>query len=324
MLMVLSNTFCYRMPGYDTLHLWLPKEQVSNTNLLEEIPPLLSKLKQGYDYHTHETNFTGNFRNIRVIVKDAGVYTTGSICKYLLNNNLQTLNLKQTKDAIKMLSDELRLPMYKADVKRIDIAENFAMNFDVSFYYQFLGKARYYTRLEQNNGIYYRNSKKEMLFYGKQHEMKLKGFAIPEAMQGQNELRYEFRFARRLCEQFNLPELKANQICNEKFYKEILTRWEAEYFKIPKIRLPNFDLNNLHNMKAFEKQVLLKGIESFGGESAMMQRIEQAKKQGIFKNKMQVKRIKDKVKTLCSTRSLTFESDAILELDRKVKEATKF
>lgn len=329
MLMVFSNTFRYHMPGYDTLHLWLPKEQVSNTDLLAEIPPLLSKLKEGYNYHTNERSFSGWSGNIKVAVKESGVYATGSICKYFLNDNLHTLNLKQTKDAIAMLSDALHLPMCEADVTRIDIAENLVMDMPVSTYYMYLGKSRYYRRLEQNNGIEYRQGKKNnhgkkgMLFYDKIYEQELERVVIPEMLIGAYLLRYEFRFLKRLREQFNVPSLKAFSVYNEKFYNDILARWENEYFKIRKIKLPNFDLNILTDMKQFDKQIYLMGVEKLGGEYAIMQRIEQAKQMGLFKYNMEVKRAKDKVKKICAMQKLTFESDAILELDRKIKEAVK-
>lgn len=68
---------------------------------------------------------------------------------------------------------------------------------------------------------------------------------------------------------------------------------------------------------------MLAGINANGGEAAILKLIEQARKQGAFENKMQSSRLKEAVKEICSNTMLTFESDAIVELDRKVKVASK-
>lgn len=308
---------------FDTVNTWLEKEKVKATDLLSIVPPLLTDVKETFCSKTQTLNITGGFKNYRVSVKEQGVFLTGSICKYFLNDNMQTLDRKKTQEAITKLSDELHLPINEAKVTRVDVAENLVMNFEVPYYFPFLGQARHFARLQQNNGVNYRNGKREMLFYGKLHEQNLKGVPIPEILQNRNVLRYEHRFKNRLCKQFNLPEIIASTLYNEKFYIDILSRWKVGYFIIHKHKLPNFDLNILQNMREFEKQIFLLGIKSLGGEPAMMQMIEQAKQQGIFKNKMQVKRIKDKVKDVCTTPQLNYESDAIAELDKKVKEAVR-
>lgn len=310
---------------FDTVNTWLEKEKVKETDLLSIVPPLLTDVKETFCSKTQILNFTGSFKNYRVSVKEQGIFLTGSICKYFLNNNMQTLDRRKTKEAIAMLSDELHLPISEAKVTRVDLAENLIMNFDVPFYFPFLGQARHFTRLQQNNGVNYRNGKREMLFYGKLHEQNLKGVPIPEILQNRNVLRYEYRIKKHgaICKHLNRTEVIASTLYNEKFYIDILTRWRDAYFTIHKHKLSNFDLNTLQNMKEFEKQIFLLGIKSLGGEPAIMQMIEQAKQQGIFKNKMQVKRIKDKVKDVCTTPLLTYESDAIAELDKKVKQAVR-
>lgn len=308
---------------FDTVNTWLEKEKVKNTELLSEIPPLLTNVKENYCHKTQMLTVTGGFKNYKVSVKEQGVFMTGSICKYFLNDNMQTLDRKKTSEAFTMLSDELHLPINEAKVTRVDVAENLLMNFEVPFYFSFLGNARYFNRLEQNNGVNYRNGKREMLFYGKLHEQNLKSVTIPELLKGKNVLRYELRFKKQPHRLLNLPELKTSTLYEEKCYIDILTRWKDGYFTIHKHRLPNFDLTTLNNMKEFEKQIFLHGIKSLGGEPAMMQMIEQANRQGIFKNKMQKKRARDKVKNICSTPLLTFESNAITELDKKVKEAVR-
>jgi hypothetical protein len=308
---------------YDTVNNWLDKEKVGYTNLLSAIPPLLTNVKETFCSTSQQISFTGNLKNYRVIVKERGVFLTGSLCKYYLNDNMQTLDRRRTEEAIDMLSDELHLPIAEAKVTRLDIAENLLMCYKVPYYFPYLGQSGRFTRLEQNNGVYYRLGNREMLFYGKLHEQRLKGVPIPEIMLNRNVLRYELRFKNRLCKQFNRFEVLNSTLFEEEFYMEMLTRWRDTYLSIHKHRNSSFNLNTLNSMKDFEKQIFLLGIQSLGGESAMMQIIEQAKQRGMFKYNMDVKRIKDKVKKVCANPKLTEESDAILELDKKVVEAIR-
>lgn len=311
------------MPGYDTINSWLPKERVKNTDLLAEIPALLKNVKEENDHETGTIKIKGSLKNYKVIVKENGVWLSGSICKYFLKDNIQTIDRKGTMEGFTILSDELHLPVYDAEVKRIDMAENFLMNYEVPYYYDFLGNARHYNRLTQNNGLYYRNGLREMLFYGKLHEQKQKGMVIPEMFSGKNMLRYEYRLQSRLCNQLNRPEIITKDLWQESFYMNFQNRWKDEYFKIYKYNLSTLQLN-FKNMKTFEKQMWLIAINSIGGEAAFLQMIEQAKQRGEFTNKMQVKRYKDKLKSVCSTPLLTYEGDAIAELDKKIKEAVKY
>jgi hypothetical protein len=66
------------------------------------------------------------------------------------------------------------------------------------------------------------------------------------------------------------------------------------------------------------------GLQAIGGEAQAWQMIEQAKQQGMFENKMQAKRLKDKLKDLCNQPACTTQNQLIEELDKKIKEAIRF
>lgn len=301
---------------FDTIHLWLPKEESRSFDVA-----LLANVeaKEKNDMQT----ITGNYKNLRIFYKETGIFIAGSLCKYLLGDNMQTLGRGSTKEAICRLSDELYLPFQQANVTRVDVAENLIMQYEVPYYYSFLGDARHYKRLEQENGIYYRQTKREMLFYGKLLEQEYRGVPIPPLLQGRNVLRYEYRFKNRLCRQLNMPQVKASYLSDEKTYMAILQIWRDEYYKIRKVKSPLPFVLTLNNMKQLQNELMLLGIKTIGGEQAMQQIIEQCKQQGKFQNKMQVKRVKDRVKKVCNMPLITGDSDAILELNRKVDEAIK-
>ena len=55
---------------------------------------------------------TGNLKGFRISVSERGVnLKDGSLCKYYLGDNFQTLGRGDTKQAIEMLSDTLHLPL---------------------------------------------------------------------------------------------------------------------------------------------------------------------------------------------------------------------
>ena len=304
----------------DTVNMFLPKEKIANSEILMELRYLLTDPKEIKSLITNSISITGNYKNYRVHIGEKGLSLSGSLCKYYLGNNIRTLDNSTVKDAINMLSDNIHLPLKDATLRRIDLAENFEMRYEVPLYYSLLGSTDRYKRLEQNNGINYRMTIKEMLFYGKIPELRENGVEIPERYNGVNLLRYEFRLKNHLSQQLKTTELNVSRLYNEQFYKELINIWKAEYNSIYKYKQHNINLNSINNVKQFKSRILLEGIKSLGGESEALKIIEQAKNQGYFKNKMQVKRFKDLVKSICNEPNSSFESDAIDELNKKINE----
>ncbi len=96
------------------------------------------------------------------------------MCKYYFVTNLLTLRIEDTKRTIEKLSDSLHLPFHLANVTRIDFGTNLIMEHELEIYFPYLGQLRYYKKLEHDNGLYLRNSKRELVFYDKTKEQKRK------------------------------------------------------------------------------------------------------------------------------------------------------
>jgi len=214
--------------------------------------------------------------------------------------------------------------MHQSKVTRIDVAQNFIMRHPNAVYYCHLGEARYYKRLEQPSSLYYRNGQRTLLFYDKVAEQKAKRKPIPDLYLNRNGLRYEARFNSRLPQLFNLSSVTGATLYDEGFYAKVLSRWENEYNSIKKNRSLTIDSSFMSSVKDFENFIFLSGLQAIGGEQVLLHQIELARKQGIVKNKMQAKRLRDKVKQLSHIPNLTSDSEAILELDKKVKESIKY
>ncbi len=145
---------------------------------------------------------------------------------------------------------------------------------------------------------------------------------IPEVFQGRNVLRYELRFTSRLKQQFG-SEIKALDLYNENFYIEIVNRWQKAYFEIRKLNRFKMDSIKIENVKGLLNQLALIGLETVGGEQAVIEMLENERESGTL-DRFQFKRFKDKVTALTSNDKYIEPNDCTLELDRKVKQAAKY
>ena len=91
-----------------------------------------------------------------------------------------------TQRAIEKLSDTLHVPMSKATVIPLDIAQNFITKYQPEVYFSHLGILKYATRLQEPNGIYYSQTGGRLCFYDKNREQKSHREPILELYEGRN------------------------------------------------------------------------------------------------------------------------------------------
>jgi len=306
---------------YDNIDTAIRKEDCPGVDFLKDTPNLLDevtsqKMTQRGEYIN---GYLGKL-NVSISENRVSIYNS-SLCKYYLGDNFQTLSCSDTKKAIEQISDSLHLPFHLANVTRIDVAQNIIVRHDEKAYYPFLGVAPYYERLEQNNGLYYSNSKRQKLFYGKEHEQKVKRQPIPELYQNRNTLRYELRFRNRLREQLNRPEITAGLLYDEKFYRELVKRWKDEYFNIQKINSNIVNMEPTGSTKEFGEQIALISILQMG-QSQFMKTVDVWQKTGAI-DKVQAKRHRSFVKRLSKVKKNGEGNGLIAELDNKIKQAAR-
>lgn len=306
---------------YDNLDFDLSKTAAPGIDFLNEIPQYLTMVTSNGNTQFGEY-FTGYLDSLKVKVTENRVTVSdSSICKYFLKTNFKTLSKGEYKRAIEKISDSLNLPFYLANVTRIDLAQNFIMQHETDLYYPFLGEAQYYCRLPQPNGLYYTNKLRQLVFYGKVKEQKDKGQPIPELYQYRNVLRFEMRFKSRLREQFNRTEITAGLLYDEVFYRDLVKRWENEYFNIQKINSKFMSMKPTGSKKEFiENLALFSIIEA--GQSEILNTIKQWQETGEI-NKKQAFDLRTYIKEITQRPINEAGNDLINELNRKVKEAAR-
>lgn len=295
---------------YDYLKLWLPEIEINDRGYLNRIPSLLKNMsntiKENGNYY-----YSGTLENLYISIGINGISINGSLNKYFHTDNLQKLSRQQTELAIQKLSDNLKLEIKKAKVKKIEFSHNFIVEQPANNYYKLLGECRYLTRLEQPDSIYYKSKSKELIFYNKIKESENNKIQIPYIWQNKNVLRYEIKYNARLPKQLNQSTVIAENLYNENFYISMIDNYVKEYFQIKKNKLMKPKIENLTSKDA--KEYLLSALIEIIGQNEVNIITESWKHN--FTTSKEVQRFKKQLQLL---KGLTETSPLINELDQKI------
>jgi len=313
----------YILSMFDNLDFKLKSTEAGNIDFLSETPCYFDV--SGEHCFNGEHVISGSLNGYRISVSRSGVNVTdGSLCKWYLGNNFQTMGRGDTKRAIQKLSDTLHLPIDNATVTRIDFAQNFIVKHPTEVYFNHLGDSYPAKRLEQPDGLYYTNPKGLLIFYNKVKEQKAKGQPIPELYTNRNTLRYEARFKRGLPKSFKVERVTGSMLYDEVFYCGLVDHWKASYKAINKLNDVSINFEIMKGIKDFDLMGRLCLIEQRGGELAMISEISEAYKKGEL-SRRQADEIKRATREACKLKEgITTQSDVIKELDQKVDEACRF
>lgn len=291
-----------------------------------DVTNALSSVQERVDNQTGAVIVTtGYLRNLRVNVNDQKLTLDGSLPKFMRGNNLDTLSRSEIREVLQHISEDLKVDMLRGHAYRFEAGVTIKVEKPVETYCQQLGESSRYSRttmrMGHGCGVYYDNSLRTLVFYDKVREMKEKHERIPENYLGNHLLRYELRFRQRLPKQFNVPEVTASMLREETFFRGIVERWQSEYTRISKLRrfVPRVIPADVRSMK---NALALKGIQSCGGEAPLLETLSAWRKAGSVKMH-QYSRLRAMVKTLTSSRTLTYDDVSIIELDAKIRQAAE-
>lgn len=310
---------------YDTINFKLSSADVPNVDFLQETPCFLNDATLAFHNFNGEQVVTGSVGNLKVSINRYQIKVKdGSLCKWYLGDNFKTMGRGDTQRAIEQLSDTLHLPMDKATITRIDIAQNFIVKHPPTVYLNHLGVLRYAKRLQEPDGLYYTRSTERLCFYDKIKEQRASGEAIPELYKDRNVLRYEQRYTKRLSCQLNVEAVTGALLYDEAFYMALIKRWRDTYNGINKVNDITLNFQAMTSKRQLYKMGVLSMVERVGGEVEMINQINEAQKRGDLTSK-QAFDLRKEVKEACKVKEgLTVESEAIAELDKKIIEAVRF
>ena len=308
---------------FDTINFKLLQAEVGGVDILTATPYLLDNV--GEHNYNGDIIITGNLGGLNVSINKYQIkIKDGSLCKWYLGDNFKTMGRGDTQRAIEKLSDTLHLPIDKASVLRLDVAQNIITKHPPEVYMNHLGVLKYASRLMQPSGLYYKQAGGQLCFYDKNREQKSKRKPIPELYEGRNVLRYEQRYTERLASKLNVANVTAALLYDETFYIMLLNRWRDTYKSIQKINDISLNFQAMKTKQELYKMGVLSIIEQMGGQLQMLDQIKEAQTRGEL-TKKQAYDFKQVVNDVCKVKGgLTVPNEAIQELDKKINEAVKF
>lgn len=279
--------------------------------------------------------FAGGFGyldGLRVSVTENTVTIKGSLSKYLYENNIRTLTLAHTEEAIKRLGRTLNLPMDKADVMEVEIAENFKMDNPPELYISKLKSlgTSHPNRWDSGTTYFPMKNKTLLRFYDKgkesrqrgKHRHKRESCPLPEGKK-ENLLRYEMLFKRATIKQVFGRRLKACDLYDKHVFWQFIAEWFGAYEDIGKISDKIFDIS-------FEQIKSTKDLEDWCICIAnTVMNLPNFIKEQLFKNRenpqdidaQSHKRIQDRMKkALQHFEQQMGQSDLVIELNKKIED----
>ncbi len=308
---------------FDTVNFRLTADEVGAVSFIEETPCHLTDV--GFHDYGGSTFVTGNLNGLKVVANQWQVKVKdGSLCKWFLGNNYQSMGRADVQQAIERLSDLLHLPMSRASVTRLDVGCNLITQQPTEVYYNHLGVLAYAKRLQQPNSLYYVKRDERLCFYDKNREQRAKREAVPELYNGRNVLRLEQRYMCRLPSVLKVPAVTGASLYDEAFYIMLLNRWRDTYKAIRKINDTLLNFSIMKTRRDLQRLGILTLIDSVGGELAFISQINEARQRGEITPK-QAHDLREAVKQAGTLKDgLTIKNEAIKELDKKVNEAVRY
>ena len=309
---------------FDTVYLRLTLGEVGGVDFLAETPCHLEDVAE-HKYSDGTTVITGKVGSLKVSLNRFQIKVCdGSLCKWQLGDNCRTMGRRDTQMAIERLSDTLHLPMEKATVFRLDVAQNFICRHPTEVYLNHLGELMHAKRLRQPNSLYYHMANGLLCFYDKNQELTAKREPVPELYQGRNVLRYEQRYTQRIARQLNVQEVTCAMLYDEGFYIGLLNRWRDSYRKIQKINDYTLNFQAMRTKSDLYKMGVLSLVERAGGQVEMIEQIREALKRGELTRK-QAHDLRQAVNDACRVGDgMVVPSSEMREFDKKVSEAVRF
>ena len=313
---------------YDTLNMKYYTDDADGVSLLEEVtarlnPDTLSEHQYNGGSYVVVAGKLGTLdvsvSRYRVKVSDS------SFAKYYFGSPYKVMGRKDMQMCLEKLSDELHLPMSKAEVTRLDFGQNFVMKADTGVYLNHLGALKGTTRKPLGDGLYYSGKNVEIAFYNKNREQTRAGNQIPELYKGKQVLRYEYRYMHRLPELLDVPQMTANLLYSESFYMRLVDMWERNFNAIQKLGDININFELMTTKRELYRAALLNLIEQRGGQLAFTESIVEAAKMGKVTAKQKhdlLAAVEDACKI--DATGLVVDNECVKELEAKIKQATRF
>lgn len=225
--------------------------------LTEEHSINMAIFEQGYVTSSSTGYRTARLDNFTVKVKfnedntPVRLKFIGSLPKLYYGNNLAQLDWEATQDALQMLSDNLHIDIFEANLTRIDFGFNFLLKRNVQCYLNLLCSRTRFRRLSyQDETVGFSSKAKTIIFYDKLEEIKKRDKStfenIPELYKGLNVLRCEVKLLKNIRTNLGTKlAVKVKDLTSKRTQKKLAEIFFSEFSKVH----TSDDLDPLHFLK---------------------------------------------------------------------------
>lgn len=304
---------------YDKIKLW-----AARTRATPDVSRFLDKAKEQIDHETGEVCTFGSLNGLKVSIYMGGISIIGSLAKFLYPNNIYPLDMNSTAQAIEKLSDNLHLPITDAKVTGLEFGRAFVMAHPVESYLSKLGDMPRLLRYHFDVGtLYYKPRGKQQpkvfAFYDKKADAAAKGMVLPVGFEDANLLKYEMRFNGRLPQQMGVPDIKASTLSESGFYRQMIKRYQENYFAISKLNQVKTDVMSEIKTVSDAFDMLVARLINGSDQTQITAFVEELKEAKVFEDRKNYTRLKRKIQEVATKAGVTTSDELIKELDDEIK-----
>ena len=309
---------------YDKVKFW-----VMRTRATPDVSKFLDKAKDQIDHETGEICTSGSLEGLKVTIYTGGISIIGSLAKFLYPNNVYPLNRHSTAQAIEKLSDSLHLSVEAATVSGLEFGQAFVMKYPVESYLSKLGNMPKLLRYHFDVGtLYYKPRGKQQpkvfAFYDKKADAMAKGMALPVGFKDANFLKYEMRLNGRLPQQMGVPEVTASTLSESGFYRQMVKRYQDNYFSISKQNQIKTDVMSEIKTVSDAFDVLVARLINQSDQTQIAAFLEELKEAKVFEDRINYTRLRKKIQAVAAKAGVTVSDDLVKELDDEIKNAVAY
>ncbi|HPQ79427.1 MAG TPA: hypothetical protein PLG47_03185 [Candidatus Dojkabacteria bacterium] len=309
---------------YDKVKIWLPvsKDTMSITRYLESPKDIL-------DRETGDIRTYGKIEGLKVCVYPTGCSITGSMAKFLYNNNVYSLDRHSTQKAITKLADSIHCNISNGKITELEFGTQFVMKKPVGAYLNKLGDMPILLRCPINGStLYYQHKSKykpkTLCFYDKGLEIKGKKIDAPKGLDNSNLLRYEMRLKGRLPQQLKVPVVEVDTLCDKAFYRLLIVKWRDLYCSIKKTK--QVKTGNQCEIKTVSDAYnnLVGFLISQADSSIIKAFMEDLRMNKTFSDTKYYTRLANKINEITSHPIYTITDEDVRELDTEIKNVCSY
>lgn len=293
----------------DTIKLLLLPKQIKCTWDIKKITTKLNVFDKFHRKGIKPIGYIG--KGFAVFGNNNFIIIEGSLTKYFLDNNIENFDWKFVKVALRMLSQEIGLPIERGKVLRLDIAYNFQLNEPVINYFPELKHLWFFQRIDNRKTTlrFMRNDDNvNVLFYDKLNQAKklIKDESLAILANTDSLIRYEVQIQHMPSKVFGFTNIRVFDLWRPFVQSLLLDYWFKLYQDIEKKAVLVFP-KSMKGRKSIDKFVMRYFIENLGWVE-IKSMFDLAQKNGSLTHDDKSKKIKMYRKIMSNNETFEFKN----------------